>query len=92
MYNDTMTHTEITKILLTYYKPSTMYNIMRGIRRPIFDNMVDMNEKHDIPYQAWINLPTWLASQEKEKGERTDCEDDSQKSDINCEKNNSQAS
>jgi hypothetical protein len=80
-----MSEQDIRKIILTYYKRPSMYHIISGDRRPKFENMVDMNKRHGIPYEAWIHLPSWLSSQEQKRREKQACENDIKKSDINRE-------
>ncbi len=85
---------KILNALKKYYQPKSRYPefcLSRGAI-PKYKILLKLFRNDGIPMESWENIHDYIASQEKEKEGKADCEDDTEKSDINCEKNNSQAS
>ena len=56
-----MKREELKKILETLYKSNiTINHISRGDRKPNYNNMLILKEKHNIPFEAWRDIKSYL--------------------------------
>lgn len=55
-----MKREKLKKILLNYYKEPATNHILRGIRRPSYEKILAMHEKHQIPFDAWRDIKSYL--------------------------------
>ena len=71
MYYTVMKREKLRKILGNYYKdkdgkPTSMVNhIIRGIRLPKLEVVVDINKKYRVPCSAWLDIKSYLEKEEK---------------------------
>jgi len=68
MYHSAME--KIRNALKEVYSPVTVRAILRGDRRPSFDKMVQLQDKHGIPLDAWRDIRQWLEKQSEEGEEK----------------------
>ena len=51
----------------------TVNHILRGIRRPSYEKMIELNQKFSIPFEAWADIKSYL--QEKRNTEKKEVRD-----------------
>ena len=65
-----MTKQKLKKILLKFFKESTVDALIRGSRLPSMSKAIKISIEHNIPLDAWIDIKKWLEEEEsKEQGE-----------------------
>jgi len=62
-----MEREKLKNILLHYYTLPSANHILRGIRRPSYENILLMNEKHGIPFSAWRDIKSFLREDNTKK-------------------------
>ena len=55
-----MKREKLKYILLNYYPISTVNHILRGIRRPSYENILQLNRKYKVPFTAWEDIKSYL--------------------------------
>lgn len=55
-----MKRENLKNILLKYYVDSASNHILRGIRKPSYEIMVELDSKHNIPFDSWIDIKSYL--------------------------------
>ena len=55
-----MKRTTLERILFNYYGDSSVRSLMNGTRKPSYENMLMLNEKHKVPFKAWIDIKSYL--------------------------------
>jgi len=56
-----MTRKKLKEILLEVYKSTTTINhILRGTRKPSYENILYMNKTHQVPFDAWKDIKSYL--------------------------------
>lgn len=56
---------KLKKILLEYYKEPSMFAILRGIRRPSYEVIVELHKKHNIPFDVWLDIKSFIKDNNK---------------------------
>lgn len=67
-----MKRVHLKKILKIYYSEDSIKSLLCGRRKPSYQNMIILNEKHNIPIYAWKDIKTFLKcsiSNEQNKNE-----------------------
>lgn len=65
-----MTKQKLKKILIIYFKESTVDALIRGTRYPSMTKAIQLYLEHKIPLVAWINIKKWLEEEaQKEQGQ-----------------------
>jgi len=63
-----MKRNELKSILEEFYNSSvTVNHILRGIRKPSYEKILNMNEKHNIPFTAWRDIKSYLQENDTPK-------------------------
>ena len=63
-----MERKKITKLLKELgYKPASVKAIMCGIRKPSYENILKLYQNHNIPFEAWIDIKSYLNNTTKKK-------------------------
>jgi len=65
-----MKRNKLKTILGRYYKESAVNHILRGIRRPSYEKIIEMHDNHGIPFDAWQDIRTYLQDNDAEKEHR----------------------
>ena len=60
----------IRAILLKNYSESASYHILKGIRKPSYENILRMYEEHNIPFEAWRDIKSFINSKENDKPQK----------------------
>jgi hypothetical protein len=60
MYPFGMKREILKEILLKHYVNSAANSILRGIRKPSYEVMVELDKKHNIPFNSWIDIKSYL--------------------------------
>jgi hypothetical protein len=55
-----MKREKLKKILLNYYREAAANHILRGIRKPSYENMLHMHEKDNVPFNIWQDIKSYL--------------------------------
>jgi hypothetical protein len=55
----------LKQILLKYYKEPSMFAILRGIRKPSYEVVVELHKKHNIPFDAWLDIKSYIENDTK---------------------------
>ena len=66
-----MKRENLKTILLNYYVDSTSNSILRGIRKPSYEAMVNLDKKHNVPFDAWLDIKSYLKNDTKQCTDNT---------------------
>lgn len=56
-----MKREKLKAILEEFYPSNTTVNhILRGIRRPNYENILAINKKYAVPFEAWRDIKSYL--------------------------------
>jgi len=66
-----MERTKLKKILLNYYKDCSADSILRGIRRPAYAVLIELNKKHNIPFDVWLDIKSYLKNNTKNNSKKS---------------------
>ncbi len=55
-----MQRVEIKKILELYYSEDSIKSLLCGRRKPSYENMIVLNEMHNIPISAWKDIKSFI--------------------------------
>jgi len=60
---------KLRQILQNYYavKSEMPSLVVNGKRRPRYEIMLELQEKENIPFEAWLDIPKFLTSLKEEK-------------------------
>ena len=58
--NKQLTKKQLGDILKSYYGKYMIDSILTGRRIPTYKIIVEIQEKHEIPVEAWVNLQGWI--------------------------------
>lgn len=50
----------IKQILLNFYSTAMVDMILRGTRRPSYETICELNKKHNIPFEAWLDIKSFI--------------------------------
>lgn len=62
-----MERENLKNILLKYYVDSASNHILRGIRKPSYEVMVELDKKHNIPFDIWTDIKSYLKNDTKDE-------------------------
>ena len=61
-----MNKKDLFKILQGYYKSEkTVYAILSGSRRPSYEKIMSLNREHDIPFDVWLDITSYIENDTK---------------------------
>jgi len=43
-----------------YHSRATVNHILRGIRRPNYENILAINKKYKVPFEVWTDIKSYL--------------------------------
>ena len=66
-----MERKQLKNILLQYYIDSASNHILRGIRKPSYENMLSMYKEHQIPFTAWENIKSYISNDTKQDSSKS---------------------
>lgn len=66
-----MERKQLKNILLQYYIDSSSNHILRGIRKPSYENMLSMYKEHQIPFTAWENIKSYISNDTKQDSSKS---------------------
>lgn len=69
MYRFKMEREKLKNILMEYYVNSTANSILRGIRKPSYEVIVKIYKEHNIHFEAWLDINSYLNSTKDESEE-----------------------
>ena len=52
----------LKEILNKYYSDDGAKSILNGRRKPSYEAMLKMNEKHKVPFTAWKDIKSYLSN------------------------------
>ena len=64
-----MEKSKLKQLLLKYYKEPSMFAIIRGIRKPSYEVMVELHKKHNIPFDVWLDIKSFIKNDTKKSKE-----------------------
>lgn len=67
MYYYIMKRENLKKILLNYYADSASNHILRGDRKPSYEIIVKLHKKHNIPFDVWTDIKSYLENDTKQE-------------------------
>lgn len=70
MYPFEMERKKLKNILLQYYIDSASNHILRGIRKPSYENMLSMYKEHQIPFTAWEDIKSYISNDTKQDSKK----------------------
>jgi len=56
-----MKKSKFKQILQNYYSDSTVRAIVRGFRKPSYEIMLKLEDKHSIPFKAWRDIQSFIS-------------------------------
>lgn len=65
MYHYRMKRENLKSILLNFYTDSASNHILRGIRKPSYDVIVELDKKHGVPFDVWTDIKSYLKNDTK---------------------------
>ncbi len=69
MYHTTMKRKKLTNILKNYTDSKhTIASYLKGVRRPKYEDILDMNRKYKVPFTAWEDIKSYLQENDITKG------------------------
>lgn len=66
-----MERKEIKTILLNYYSKPGTDMILRGERKPKYEVIVELHKKHNIPFDVWLDIKTYIENDTKNSDRST---------------------
>lgn len=57
-----MKRNKLKTILSLYYKEDGIKSILSGRRKPSYEVMLKLNEKHKIPFTAWKDIKSYVSN------------------------------
>lgn len=57
-----MKRNTLKEILNKYYSNDGTKSILNGRRKPSYEAMLKMNEKHKVPFTAWKDIKSFISS------------------------------
>lgn len=60
MYTFDMKKDIIKKTLLLYYSKDSVKSILCGRRKPSYEVMLKLNEQHNIPFEVWKDIKSFI--------------------------------
>ena len=58
-----MKRKELKLILQDYYSIPMSDMILRGIRKPNYENMLALEKEHNIPFTAWKDIKSFISTE-----------------------------
>lgn len=71
MYPFAMEREKLKNILLKYYVGSTANSVLRGVRKPSYDVIVELAKEHDIPFDIWLDIKSYLKNDTKQDSDES---------------------
>jgi len=67
MYHSLMEREKLKNILLKYYTNPASNHILRGIRKPSYENMLHMHKQDSVPFEIWQDIKSYLQENDTNK-------------------------
>ncbi len=61
-----MERKQLKKLLTKYYTVAGADMILRGERKPKYEVMVELHQKHNIPFDIWLDIKSHITNDNKE--------------------------
>jgi hypothetical protein len=60
-----MKRKKIKQILVNYYSVAGADLILRGERKPKYEVIVELHKKHNIPFDVWLDIKSYIENDTK---------------------------